>query len=133
MEEIENRKTEYLNIFEKNYGIKLENVEQIKWEKYVWKKASEVDLVSEYNSIYQYLCSFTHLDATGLKTFFQLGDKKYDIVIEKSKDEVESLLGATCVYYIKTLKEVLEKFNLYIDEEFKSFLKVFDVLNSKVK
>ena len=132
LEEIENRRKEYLNIFEKNYGIKIENSDSIKWETYVWKKVPDVGLVSEYNSIYQYLCSFTHLDATGLKTFFQLGGNKYDIKIEKNKDEVESLLGATCVYYSKTLKEVLTQFGLYRDEEFKPFLKVFEALNNQI-
>ena len=130
LEEIDDRRKEYLDIYEKNFAIKIEDNDQIQWEEKIWKKAPSVGLFSEYKSIYPYLCSFAHLDATGLKTFFQLGDKTYDINIEKGKDDVESLLGITCAFYLKTLNEVLKKFNLFTEEEFKPFEKTFKVLNS---
>ena len=131
LEEINSEKEKYLSIIEKDYSIKIENCDQLKWEKFIWKRVPKDGLLSEYTSIYQYLCSFTHLDATGLKTFFHIGDKKYNIVIEKGNDEVESLLGATCAFYLKTLQEDLTKFNLYSEKELKSFEEVFKILNEK--
>jgi hypothetical protein len=129
LEEIENRKAEIITIFKDTYNIKIQNSEKINWETDVFKKSKEVGLESEYRTIYTYLCGFSHLDATGLKTFFQLGDGKYHINIKKSEDEIESLLGATCSYYLKTLREICVNFNIYSEKEFSQFLDTFKILN----
>lgn len=131
LKEIEDRRITNIEIFKNTYNIEIKDETKIKWETDVFKKARKVGLESECRTIYRYLCGFSHLDTTGLKTFFQLGNGEYHINVKKSKEEIESLLGATCSYYLKTLKEICVNFNIYSEEEFVQFLEVFEILNKK--
>jgi hypothetical protein len=70
--------------------------------------------------LYRQLCWTTHLNSTGLKQLIKYENDKYIIAPQDIEGETKKIIPITYSIQLKTVEDIMKKFNLYIEEDFKA-------------
>lgn len=105
-------KTDY-NIDIDNSDLKIPSIEN---------RADAVNLADIYNILYRQLCWITHLNSSGLKGLLQFNDDKNSYVLAPLaiKNEINKIIPVAYDVHLIIMKDLLKKFDLYVQEDFKA-------------
>lgn len=126
LKKIENDKKNILSNLKNDFGIEIEESELI--IPIIEQRANLANLKDIYNILYRQLCWLTHLNSSGLKKLIKFDDK-YIVVPLDIEQEVRNIIPVAYDIYLLTIEDIMRKFNLYIEEDFKAM----EAISKKLK
>lgn len=118
LEKIKNDEIKELSYLNKNYGIEIEKSELTFLN--IEQRAKIAKLKDIYNVLYRQLCLVTHLSSSGLKKLIKFDNNKYSIIPLDNEDEIKKIIPIIYDISLLTMENILKKFNLYIEKDFKA-------------
>jgi len=115
---IKNERIDTLSTLKKDFGIKIEETE-LNFGK-IEQRAKKAGLKDIYNILYRQLCLVAHLSSSGLKNLIKCDNNKYIIIPKDIKQETKKIIPIVYDISLLTIEDLLRKFNLYIEKDFKA-------------
>lgn len=119
-EKIDNAKKGIISILKNDFNIEIAESEFNKKFPSIEQCANEAGLRDIYNILYRQLCLVAHLGASGLKKIIKFEDNGYIIPPIDIEEETKEILVIAYDIYRLTIEDLMKKFNLIIEEDFKS-------------
>jgi len=118
LKKIKSEEDNILSILKNDYRIVIEESE--KRIPSVEQRAINAGLKNIYDILYRQLCWTTHLNSTGLKQLIKYENDKYIIAPQDIEEETKKIIPIAYSIQLKTIEDIMKKFNLYIEEDFKA-------------
>jgi hypothetical protein len=123
LKKIQNDEIKELSYLNKKYEIEIDiseltflNIEQ---------RSKIAKLKDNYYALYRKVCPVTHLNSSGLKKLIKFDSNKYSIITLDKKSEIENIIPIIYDISLLTMKNILKRFDLYIEEDFKEMEYIF--------
>ena len=118
LEKIKNDEIKELSYLNDKYDIEIEKSELTFLN--IEQRAKKAKIKDIYNVLYRQLCPVTHLNSSGLKKLIKFENKKYSIILLDHEDEIKKIIPIIYDIFLLTMENILKKFNLYIEKDFKA-------------
>ena len=127
LEKIKNERIEKLSTLREDFGVEIEETE-LNFGK-IEQRAKKAGLKDIYNILYRQLCLIAHLSSSGLKNLIKCDKNKYIIIPKDIKEETKKIIPIVYDIFLITIEDLLKKFSLYIEEDFKEM----ETISEKLK
>ena len=117
LEIIKNNRINRLSTLKKDFGIEIEESEI--YFPNIEQRAKKAELKDIYNILYRQLCLVAHLSSSGLKNLIKCENNKYILIPVDIEEEIKKIIPLIYDISLLTIKDILKKFNLYVEDDFK--------------
>jgi len=92
------------------------------------QRANIANLKDLYNVLYRQLCLYTHLSSSSLKRIIKFDNNKYKVIPIDIEEETNRIVPIAYDIYLLTIEDIFKKFNLYVEEDFKTMENISKML-----
>lgn len=121
---LENEKNSLIESLRSDYDIEISEEDLNFFNLY--ERAEKTNLRGLYKILYPYLCSLSHMNASGLKDLINIENDRYIFIEKDNNIELKKVIETSFRIYLTSIEDLFKEFGIFVEKDFKHLLEILN-------